>query len=96
MLDGKPFTVICRWNMRDEAWYLDLLRPNQTPIANGLKLVLGAIHGARNTDADMPGVFVVRDTSNADREAGLDDIGYDVDGKQQRVLVYFFRFDEVF
>lgn len=96
MLDGKPFTLVARWNMRDLAWYLDVLRPDQTVITHGIKLVLGAVHGARNTVADMPGLFVVRDTSNANREAGLDDIGYDVEGKQQRVLVYFFRFDEVF
>jgi hypothetical protein len=91
-LDGNPFTINIRWNMREEKWYMDLWYTDGTVIATGLALVVGAIIGLRIAHADFPGLFLVRDTAapkgSVGRDAGFDDMG-------QRVQVYLFRYDEV-
>jgi hypothetical protein len=87
-LEGVQYTLDVRWNGRDEAWYLDLLLEDETPVVHGLKLVLGAAIGSGITNPDFPpGVFVCRDLSNEGRDAGLDDMG-------TRVVVYFFPHSE--
>lgn len=90
-LNNVPYVCAVRWNSRDSAWFMDLLNTDDTPIVQGMKLVLGTIIGARSASELMPGCFVVRDTSNTMRDAGYDDIG-----EGQRVQVYFFTFDELF
>lgn len=83
-LDGVQYILDVRWNGRDGAWYLDLLQEDETPIAHGLKLVLGAAIGSGITNPDFPpGVFVCRDLSGVGLDAGFDDIG-------TRVVVYYF------
>ena len=75
-LSGLPFVLNMRWNGRDSAWYMDILTVDETPIAHGLKLVLGAIVSRRVVSESMPpGVFTVNDLSGAGREATLDDMG---------------------
>ncbi len=95
-LGGRPFTLVFRWNGRDGAWYMDVLRTDQTAIAHGLKLVMGTFIGSRSADADMPGVFVVRDSSQTYVDAGFDDIGYTDEGQAQRVQLYFLTFVEAY
>lgn len=87
-LNGTQHQLRARYVGREDAWYLDLLSENNTPIRMGMKVVLGAYMGIRSTHPDMPGVFIARDLSNEEREATLDDLG-------TRVIVYFFTFDEL-
>ncbi len=75
--EGVSYIFDCRWNTRDEAWYLDLLAEDETPIRRGIKVVLGALLGGRaGHDPRFPaGVIVASDLSGEGREAGLDDLG---------------------
>ena len=87
-LEGVQYIFDVRWNGRDTAWYLDVLQEDETPIAHGLKLVLGASIGSGITNPNFPpGVFVCRDLSNEGLDAGLDDMG-------TRIVVYFIPHSE--
>lgn len=88
-LDGEQYILDVRWNGRDEAWYLDLLAEDETPIRRGMKVVLGVPLGARSVDLAFPdGFLLASDLSGAGREAGLDDLG-------ARVRVYFYSREEL-
>ncbi len=78
-----------RWNARDGAWYLDILAEDETPMARGIKIVLGALLGYRSTDPRLPaGALLASDLSGAGADATLDDLG-------TRVAVYYFAPDEL-
>lgn len=88
-LAGVIYLVRLRWNLREAAWYLDVLeRDERTPIVQGVKVVLGAMLGRR---AQHPlfhdGALIARDTSGAAREATLEDMGARVE------LWYFTRLE---
>lgn len=88
-LSGIPFVVEVRWNQREEAWYMTVLDANESPVLSGVKLVLGALLGARSADPRKPpGAFVVADLSGTGRDATLDDLG-------TRVVVSFFSNEEL-
>lgn len=76
-IDGVSYTFDVRWNSRAAAWYFDVLEGDGTPIARGLKIVLGCyIGGGRFThDLFRLGVFVAIDTSQEGRDATFDDLG---------------------
>lgn len=38
-LDGVFFKLAFKFNERDDAWFLDILDPADTPLRNGLKIV---------------------------------------------------------
>lgn len=75
-IDGAPYHLDLRWNARDAAWFLDILEIDGTPIARGVKVVLGT-YLARYTDHPLTrqGVLIAIDTSGDRRDAGLDDLG---------------------
>lgn len=88
-LDGVQYILELKWNMRDEAWYLDILAEDEDPIRHGMKIVLGTLLGRRSVDPRMPaGAFIAADLSGAGREATIDDLG-------TRVVVYYYTADEV-
>lgn len=65
-----------KWNARDAAWYFDLLEIDETPIAHGLKIVLGTLIGRRiKHPLFQQGVFAALDLTKQWRDAGFDDIG---------------------
>ncbi len=75
-LDGVSFVIDVHWNTREQAWYMDLLDDDETPIRSGIKIVLGALLGARSADDRFPeGTFSVVDTSGAELDATFDDMG---------------------
>ena len=90
-LEGIMYTFVVRWNQRDAAWYFDLLDASDTPIASGIKIVLGCYLGSTRSYVQpfRSGVFVVNDTSGAGRDAGFDDLG-------ARITVSRYTLDEVF
>jgi len=75
-LDGTSFVFDVRWNARDEAWYMDISDALASPIALGMKVVLGTLLGSRVSDARFPaGIFFAADLSNQGLDAGFDDLG---------------------
>lgn len=67
------------WNSQDptgSAWYFDLREEDETLIAGGIKLVLGALIG-RNSDHAFFDKYklILVDTSGEERDPGFDDLG---------------------
>lgn len=86
-LSGTQYIIVQRWNARDGAWFFDLLAEDETPIAYGIKIVLGVLLGGRNVNDEFPlGVFEAHDLTGSGVEAGLDDLG-------TRVVVYYYPFE---
>lgn len=89
-IESVEYAFDVRWNARAAAWYFDVLEQDGTPIAYGIKIVLGAylgkivIHRLFRT-----GVMVAIDTTRASREATFDDLG-------TRVEVRWFPLAEAF
>jgi hypothetical protein len=79
-LDGVAYVFRVRWNSSDDdgtgAWYLDAWEGDgETPIAFGLKLVLGVEIGqVVNHPLFMGGMFLVDDGEDG-IEPGLNDLG---------------------
>lgn len=83
-LAGLTNLFEARWNTRDAAWYLNVMEVDETPIAMGLKIVLGVEMGRACTHPFFRGRgLVALDLSRSLREATLDDLG-------KRVLVIYF------
>jgi len=89
---GREYIFDVRWNGRDEAWYFDVKEIDNTPIASGVKVVLGTLL-ARYTNHPLfrNGVMVVIDLNDNGegeaRDATLDDLG-------SRVVVMWLSLDE--
>lgn len=78
-LDGATYVLRARWNTTDDAWYLDAWeRDGKTPIAFGIKLVLGVrLGGTYNHALFAAGMFLLPLTDTG-AEPGLDDLGRSV------------------
>jgi hypothetical protein len=90
-LAGVQLILDVRWNGRDAAWYLDVYAEDdvETPIAHGIKLLLGTSPLARSISPLIPaGIWTVEDLSQEGRDATLDDLG-------ERVVVRFYGVDEL-
>ncbi len=78
---GVPFgdvryMMTVRWNSRDAAWYMDIRLEDDTPVALGLKLVLGPPLGRRSTDPFFQtNILQVVDTTGTGVDAAFDDLG---------------------
>lgn len=76
VLENRAYVIGMRWNSYDNAWYLDVMDEDEDPIRMGIKVVLDDALGRDCTDPRFPpGLLTASDTSNADREAGYDDMG---------------------
>lgn len=76
-LDGTTYQFRVRWNSRDGAWYMDLANEDLTPIAYGLKIVLGARLGAalQHLSFFQEHILTVVDTTSHGLDAAFDDLG---------------------
>ena len=64
------------WNADDAAWYIDIREFDDTPIACGLKLALGAFIGRFTSHVIFHlGTIFAIDTARGHREARFDDLG---------------------
>ena len=75
---GTPYLFDVRWNSRAEVWFLDLLQIDETPIRQGIAMVLGTWLGLRTarTSVDFPpGLIYMQDLSGENRDATFDDLG---------------------
>lgn len=76
VLDNTKVTFDVLWNARDNAWYFDLYARDLTPIAFGIKVVLGVNLGRKSTDIFFQqNLLRAFDTSGKGRDAGIDDLG---------------------
>lgn len=76
VLDQESYVLRARWNTSDAAWYLDAWeRDGKTPIAFGVKLVLGVMLGRTyQHPLFLAGMFLI-DDSGTGAEPGLGDLG---------------------
>lgn len=77
-LDDTPYVLRARWNTRDDggAWYLDAWElDGTTPIAFGIKLVLGVLLGETYSHPLFLGGMFLVDESGTGAEPKLGDLG---------------------
>lgn len=85
-LGGVTYVFHTRWNARDSidpdtgeargAWFFDLYEENLTPVAIGVKVVLGPPLGrAYPNEFFVRHILQVVDTSGEGADAGFDDLG---------------------
>lgn len=75
-IESTAYLFDVRWNTLDAAWYFDVLEADETPIATGLKIVLGVFIGRTSThELFSDGAFLAFDQSGAERDATYDDLG---------------------
>ena len=75
-LEGVTYTLKLRWNVRWQAWFMDILdEQGTTALVSGLRLVVSWPLAAYRTERKPPGVFVIVDTSGAKQDPALIDLG---------------------
>jgi len=75
-LNDTRYLMDVRWNVRDSAWYMDLYESDETPIAYGLKLVIGVYIGRRvKHSLFQNGAFLVKSLDGSGLDMGFDDVG---------------------
>jgi len=76
VLDGREYLLRLRWNERSEKWYLSIYDQDESPIYEGIKVVVNfPLLGARIVDERRPpGELMALDPSS-DRDPGLYDLG---------------------
>lgn len=75
-LDGTTYTLRLRWNEREGAWFMDVGDDAGNPIRTSIKVVVGWPLTARFADSALPpGQLYAIDTSGADAEPGLQELG---------------------
>lgn len=75
-LDEQQYVLRARWNTRDQAWYLDAWEADDTtPIAYGIKLVLGVLLGGSVHHPLFAGGLFLADNSGSGVDPGLLDLG---------------------
>lgn len=89
ILRNEEYVFDVRWNLRDNAWYFDVLEIDETPIVLGIKVVLGVYFGRRsNHPLFRDGAMVARPTGKDRSEPGFLDLG-------SRVQVWYFTRQEL-
>lgn len=88
-LENSTYFIEMRWNGRDGAWYMSVMKEDETPIRMGIKVVLGTFLGRRSVNPKFPpGILVAVDLTGEGRDATLDDLG-------TRVVVYYYTAEEI-
>jgi hypothetical protein len=89
-LDSIGYTFEFRWNHRDSGWYLHLGDAEGTPLAQGIRVVLGTdmLGHFPGRLGFPPGVLTAVDTSGQSLEAAFDDLG-------SRVKLYYLSLSDL-
>lgn len=75
-LEDVTYTLEFRWNARLEAWFMNILDAEGVNVVRaGLRLVVSWPLAAYGAERKPPGAFVVVDTTGAEEDPGLDDLG---------------------
>ncbi len=76
VLGDKTFSLSFTWNTRDRGWYIDVADDEGTPIAMGLRIVVGTLMMRRCVKANRPnGFFFAVDTNGTNVDPAIDDLG---------------------
>lgn len=73
-LDGTTYVLALNWNGREKRWMLSIRAADGTPIAEGLKVVIGWPLN-RHVRGGPPGMLWAVDTTGAGTDPGLQDLG---------------------
>lgn len=76
-LDAVTYGFRFRWNERLAAWFMDILDVSANPLVTNLRVTVGyplASRAQYNT-ALPPGLLIATDTSGADIDPGLTELG---------------------
>lgn len=75
-LEGVTYTLQFRWNVRLEAWFLDVLDEAASEyLIAGLRLVVNWPLTAYRDTTVPPGQFLVLDSTGSDTDPALNDLG---------------------
>ena len=76
LLEGSEYTLACVWNYRGEYWALSMADANSTPIISGVAMRVGVdMLASVSNPLRPPGGLAVYDTSGANADPGLSDLG---------------------
>lgn len=96
ILNDTVYNFRFRYNSREDSWYFDVSESDGRPIRSGVKVVLGVFCGRQSTHSLFRiGSFWAFDTSGADEDPGLDDIGVDEQGNGGRVILAYVTTDDI-
>lgn len=88
-LEERTYTFEFRWSVREERWYLDILTEERDPIYMGIAIVINWRLASRcAADERLPGALYALDTSGAQLDPGLEDLG-------ERVKLIYFESSEL-
>lgn len=88
-LDGRAYLFVGKWNARDSAWRLSAYLTDGTPLALGRKVVVGVPLFRGEIDSRLPpGMLMAVDTTGADREPAIDEVG-------GRVVIAYYDAEEM-
>lgn len=75
-LEGQSYLLDFHWNERAEGWFFSISDLIGVSLLAGMRLVVGFPMTARyKSELLPPGVFVALDTSGADLDPGISDLG---------------------
>jgi hypothetical protein len=77
VIEGNQYVFHVRWNSRDEAWYFDVCAFDDTPIVQGIKVVLGVNFGRWSNDPLFldGNMFALSTGSTPHADATFDNLG---------------------
>jgi len=84
-LDGRDYVMRFVYDARPDTWHFDLLLPDETPLARGVRIVAGIPLLRRYHDAENrmpPGVLVALDLGRDPADPGFDLV-------ERHRLIYF-------
>jgi len=75
-LDGVNYTLQFRWNLRENAWYMDVLNEaGDTVLIGGIAIVVSYPLASQFTGRSPPGIFAATDTTGENVDPGINDLG---------------------
>ncbi len=75
-LEGAVYTLELYWDQRSECWLLSVYDAESNPIVSDRKVLLGSpLLGRGNRPSGPPGTMIAIDTTGANVEAGISDLG---------------------
>ena len=90
-LDGISYLLSFRWNQRESCWYLSIALQDETPLADGIKIVCNVYLLRKFVDIRLPpGQLMAIANNNDTSPPGIDELGQD-----RRVTLLYLTVDEL-
>lgn len=88
-LDGVTYGLELRWNHVAEGWFISVLTSEDVRVVSGVRIVVDWPLFKRFADPRLPpGELMAQDTTGAQQDPGLEDLG-------KRVLLLYFSEAEI-